>query len=615
MSKKVNLPTLLTRGKLVHPKLDIIPIDHIISVSKKMWEKTPESFADRMLIVAAPTGSGKSTTMPVFMFNSGFDRDILVVQPRVIAAENIALDISEAPYFPNMKIGVNLGYFTGPRRISPISSPNSLIYITSGFFAKQMDNWEAEDIFNKYSVIIVDEAHVRSQQFDLMVAKIKQLFIKYGKSKNFPLFIFTSATIDIVKFKEYFELKTHIEMEGLTFKITRNFLKEPSTDLVNSINDRINKILETKNDGNSDILVFLPGLGEIRKSMKLVTDENVLKLTINRAAVLKQTKDFKILNVPTKKRKIIFATDVAETSITISSLKYVIDAGLTKTLVIIYPNMLEGLITMNIEKSQALQRWGRVGRKFPGIVYPMYTVEMFNRMKEIQDPDIVTNGLNQDFLKLFKKKFDIDKLDLLDNPTFGFITYIHNIYNSLGIVDEFNLITELGEFYNEFDMSPQIAYFVYKSYKDEYSVTQISKIVTLLRNTRGENRFIMDEFKEFKDYNKMYYGIIDALIKLKLKPKGKDKEDTKQLHQNIIDSYKFSHTIIKKKDMYYTRYGDELVMNRYIDKNGRRIAIPVFADFAMPFKAEKYYTNSFNVVKKVNRDGNVFYINSPAWLF
>lgn len=599
------LPTLLVKGKIKHPSgITDVPITYIKKIIQNKRNKIPETFDDRFFIIKSETGSGKSTLLPVALYNLGFDKNILCTQPRILTAISIAHDISKSEYFPNMEIGKNVGYKTGVVNHRVEKRTESLLYSSLGILEVQLSIFDDREIIDSYSIIIIDEAHERSVSSDVTLKKLKELFERNKKKKSFPFIILTSATIDPKKYMRYFGMKYYIEVIGKSFSIETIFLEKDCYNIIDESLRIVEEISETKNDG--DVLIFMPGIREITmiaKKLEKKKLKNITILVINRDAIITRNRDYKLLLKVIPTRKIIISTDIAETGLTIDTLKYVIDSGWTKKPETYYPYMIEGIITQPCAVTRLTQRKGRVGRKFPGIYYALYTEKTYKSLPRQQNPDIITNGATDEFLNLFDEEFNINELDLLDYPSMFFIQEMYNLYRTLGLIDKNNKITNLGNFHKKSGYSPQISYFICKSYIDKYSIFQISTIVSLLLNTGIGNiweeydkltNFINSEKKsldtDYAGYMIARENILNKLIILNFTTR-KNNEDIKNLKKNLIDSFKFTHKITNNE----TRHGLSIIIKT--DK-------------------KELYTNKFIVIKKTNQNTNLnYYYIKPLWLF
>nr|BCY04559.1 Putative helicase [Abalone asfa-like virus] len=540
-------PTLLSPGNLRDvPKqnLDDVPIEYITNWLKSrmpQYTKVPVTkLSDRVLIVKSKTGSGKSTVLPVHVLrlikpiekqSKYKGKNVICTQPRVLTAITLAKDIANAPFYPDMILKKTVGYQTGPKSEKPEAG---LIYATAGVLLAQLRFNQDQDIINKYSFIIIDEAHERSLEIDSVLMRIKQFLLRNIKkggtfAANCPFILLASATIDTKKYAKYFKLPDTniITVEGRQFGITTYW---PESGTNNFVEGATTKILQIHNDNpddpphQADILVFLPGKGEIldvqeKLSKKLdLLDFPFLLLIIDRETINFEGEHFRLIkenpkkltvkfrgNFVTPKRRIVLSTVVAETGLTIETLKYVIDIGWSRTSESYPPEGFSGLITRPAPQSRIEQRKGRVGRLFPGVFYPLYTEKTFNQLTYQQYPDIITEtlsiGLFLDILNEQIIEYDdirLDKLDMLDPPpidSFSCMLEKTIATGMIGINDNKYYLTNLGKIALKFTRSTAeeiriitSAYFWEISILDVITMLSVAKICDRGLKTLFDNK-------------------------------------------------------------------------------------------------------------------------------
>jgi hypothetical protein len=483
------LPTLLESGSLyIHGiQQSQIPIDYITGwIKERMYEFGNKVYTipNRILIIVSETGSGKSTVIPVYLFRILRGKDtpknirlqsagVICTQPRVLTAIALAADVSSthSPWNPDMISGVTLGFQTGVISEKPESG---LIYATSGVLSVQLQQQKDSEIINNYKFIIVDEAHERSTASDLMIMLLKNFYIRNEGNPKLPFLILMSATIEPYKYLNYFKLTQEnvIEVKGRLYEIITKWPSKGTNNyLIDSAKTAISIHEESKDDDpdKADILIFVPGFGEAVSIAQMLVKANIkyvrsnesnigpmLVLLVNRDVIASQTGHYplvfeKVDKLPTvggKKpiRRVIVSTVVAETGLTIDTLKYVIDCGWSRTKETYQPYGVKGLVTRPAPKSRIKQRKGRVGRLFPGVFYPMYTENVYDVLEDWQLPDIITGGIDDIFLSLVKEQhrqkiylqqfpeFKFEDISLIDIPSAESLLYSNHIATSLGFV-------------------------------------------------------------------------------------------------------------------------------------------------------------------------------------
>jgi hypothetical protein len=452
-------PTLLVAGNLKRPNLpDVIPVDYItqwvVSHNPDVGDRARPQ--DRILIVMSQTGSGKSTILPVALFRllrskdtplgrKYLGKDVLCTQPRVATA--VALATQDIPkYNPDMIIKKTIGYQTGPATEKP---EHGLIFATVGVLTQQLRTMEDSAIMARYKFIIVDEAHERSKDVDVTLMRLKMFYMRNEGNPKLPFLLLASATIDVGRYAAFFGLGNDntVIIEGRTFPITDHFPEKGTNDFVKEAADVAIQIHEASDDPpeKADILIFAPGEAEIKDIVKTLRDYSeksakpFLVLIITREAVIEDTREYQQVFVPHADlpfikgrppvRRILVATNVVETGLTVHTLRYVIDSGWAKSVDVYQPYGIAGLIARPAPRSRILQRKGRAGRVFPGDFYPLYTRNVYESLEEQQLPEIITDGVmgvildlvgEQQRQKLLRHEqvpeFRVEDIDMLDIP-------------------------------------------------------------------------------------------------------------------------------------------------------------------------------------------------------
>lgn len=444
--------------------------------------------------------------------------------------------------FPNYEpliYGKNIGTQTGVFTKKPTKG---IIFMTPGIIVQQMNVMSNEEFMKKYSIIIIDEAHERSLQIDTVLYMLKKFISNNYMNKECPFLVVMSATFDTTKFCDYLlsqvkkpdRYKNIINVRGFTYPIEERFLQYDSSNFIQSAIDIVidihtnnsqdfmsntKKVYKLKSDIKEvdqkfrDVLIFVKGPSEIVKLKQKLNKLNlsnpffkenpILALGLTGDLVANQSieyrntveMDIKDLTVEivdgkktTKKkptRRIICATNVAETGITIETLKYVIEPGWTYSKEFNPCYAINLLVAKPVTQSMYLQRRGRVGRKAPGICYPVYTKKTFELMQENQYADIIKDDITLDLLSilirevdplnkvneldifdLFKRKsndkltdfekqineksIDIFNIDLLDLPSADSLHYSLEKLYILGAINSNSIPTSIGFIINKF---------------------------------------------------------------------------------------------------------------------------------------------------------------------
>lgn len=442
----------------------IPPMDYII---KKIENIRADVDAPNLLILKSEPGSGKSSTVPPRLFLH-FKQKVACTQPRILTAMKIPEDVM--PHYKMLKMGENIGYKTGARS----RESQGINYMTLGVIVQYALFMEPEEFFQKYPFIIIDEAHERNVEMDILLLVIRQYAEKY--KKKIPFFIFMSGTINVEKYLDYFKLsKFHqVKVSGFTFPINANFTERDVPNYINGAVDMVFDIIKhdpiAKRGDPHDILIFCATGGAITKiynGLKQRIDKDKLPympIQINREVVSQEKQDFINVDLPLSEltyngipveRRIIIATNVAETGLTLSSLKHVIDTGYVLSAEL-NPNYgVEAMILKPVTKFMARQRRGRVGRKFPGIAYSLFTQDSYDELPDeslsdfIKSRDSVT-GFLKTMLYIDPKSINYETseksidIGLMDPLPKELVVFIKDKLYALGLMQG-DTVTALGQ--------------------------------------------------------------------------------------------------------------------------------------------------------------------------
>lgn len=416
---------------------------------------------NQFVVIVGETGSGKTTQIVQYLLEEGLNIDkstgvpkmIGCTQPRRVAAESVAKRVAEEV---GTKVGDVVGYTI---RFIDKTSPNTKIkYMTDGMLEREALN---DPKMSKYSVIMLDEAHERTIATDVLFALLK----KAAKVNPDLKIIITSATLDSNKFSTYFNKCPILKIPGRTFPVEVLYTREPEMDYLAAVLDSVVQIHISEPKG--DILVFLTGQDEIDTCcealfgrMKILGDTAAELIILPIYSSLPSEMQSRIFEpTPEGSRKVIVATNIAETSITIDGIYYVIDPGFVKLNAYDPKLGMDSLQVSPISQAQANQRSGRAGRTGPGKCYRLYTEKAYEmEMVPNTIPEIQRQNLSYTILML--KAMGIN--DLLDfefmdpPPKNSMIIALHDLY-ILSALNEEGTLTELGRMMSEFPMEPALA--------------------------------------------------------------------------------------------------------------------------------------------------------------
>ena len=395
-------------------------------------------------VLVGETGSGKTTQIPQYLREEGFAArlQICCTQPRRVAAETLAQRVAEEV---GCRCGEEVGYTV--RFKDNTSKLTAIKYMTDGMLLREA---LLDDTFEKYSVIILDEAHERSINTDVLFGVVKKALSKRPSLKV----IVTSATLDTEKFCNFFGAREPFFIKGRTFDVEKQYLVNPTDDYVETALQTVMMIHLQEPPG--DILVFLTGQEEIDSSAErlflwmeqlkaaAVVPELLILTLYARQVDEAQSKVFEA--TPPGQRKVVLATNVAETSITIDGLFYVVDCGFCKQNSYNSKTSVSQLQIVPISKAQAEQRAGRAGRIGPGKCYRLFTEEQFaNDMEAVSLPEIQRSNLTNIVLQL--KAVGISNLinfEFMDPPPKEMLVGALQKLHYLGALDGDGMLTDLG---------------------------------------------------------------------------------------------------------------------------------------------------------------------------
>jgi ATP-dependent helicase HrpA len=398
------------QGKVASlPKLSF---DSQLPICTKKEEIIAQIRSHQIVIVSGETGSGKTTQLPKFCLAAGLGIDGVIgcTQPRRIAAITVSRRIAE-------ELGQTLGQSVGYKvRFQDKSAPNAHIKLmTDGILLAeaQSDPW-----LNEYDAIIVDEAHERSLNIDFVLGILKSLI---KKRRNLKLII-TSATIDTQKFSAAFNHAPVVEVSGRTFPVEIRYM--PLDDAKNNDEESLyveqaavvlDRIIFKSSSG--DVLIFMPTEQDIRETIELISGRKYKNVTVlplfARLSAAEQQRVFNRL----KGRKIIVSTNVAETSLTIPGIKYVIDSGLARISQYNPISRTTALPVMPISRSSADQRMGRCGRVANGICYRLFSENDYRYRPRFTEPEILRSNLAEVILRMIALNLgNIETFSFIDPP-------------------------------------------------------------------------------------------------------------------------------------------------------------------------------------------------------
>ncbi|MEI2417713.1 ATP-dependent RNA helicase HrpA [Orrella sp. JC864] len=441
-----------------------------LPVSARRQEIARAIAAHQVTIVSGETGSGKTTQLPKICLEMGrgLARMIGHTQPRRLAATSVAKRVAEEL---NTPLGEWVGYQV---RFHDRTGPQAAIKLmTDGILLSES---QRDPLLRRYDTLIIDEAHERSLNIDFLLGYLKQLLPRRPDLK----LIITSATIDAERFARHFadaqgRPAPVIAVSGRLYPVeiryrpvhpqaqqdegarrdAQRLSGDEERDLIDAIVEGVD---ECARSGPGDVLVFLPGEREIREAAEALRKRHppateVLPLF----ARLTQAEQERIFHPRGNARRIVLATNVAETSLTVPGIRFVIDSGLARIKRYSWRNKVEQLRIEPISRASANQRAGRCGRVGPGICLRLYDEADFNARPPFTDPEVLRSSLASVILRMKALKLDdIEQFPFVEAPPGRAVADGYHLLQELGAIDEANALTETGRALAKLPVDPRI---------------------------------------------------------------------------------------------------------------------------------------------------------------
>ncbi|GFR16742.1 pre-mRNA-splicing factor ATP-dependent RNA helicase DHX15 [Trichonephila clavata] len=487
-------------------------------ITLPVWEYKPKFFEmlkkNQIMVLVGETGSGKTTQIPQWcvewLREQGVRRGVACTQPRRVAAMSVAARVAEEM---DVMLGQEVGYSI---RFEDCSSMKTILkYMTDGMLLREA---MSDPLLETYGVVLLDEAHERTLATDILMGVLKQVVSKREDMK----IVVMSATLDAGKFQHYFDNAPLMTVPGRTHPVEIFYTPEPERDYLEAAIRTVIQIHMCE-ETEGDILLFLTGQEEIEEACKRIKREldslgpevGELKC-IPLYSTLPPNLQQKIFEPPPPNkpngaigRKVVVSTNIAETSLTIDGVVFVIDPGFAKQKVYNPRIRVESLLVSPISKASAQQRAGRAGRTRPGKCFRLYTEKAYKT--EMQDqtyPEILRSNLGTVVLQL--KKLGIDDLvhfDFMDPPAPETLMRALELLNYLQSLNDEGDITDLGAVMAEFPLDPQLAKMLISSC-DYNCSNEILSITAMLSVPQCFVR--PNEAKKAADDAKMRFAHIDG---------------------------------------------------------------------------------------------------------
>ncbi|EXJ86362.1 hypothetical protein A1O3_03313 [Capronia epimyces CBS 606.96] len=417
----------------------------------------------QVTVLVGQTGSGKTTQLPQYLEQAGWCdswKRIAVTQPRRVAVTTLATRVAEEM---KCQIGEKVGYSI---RFEDVTSPETRIkFLTDGMLLREA---LVDPLLSRYSVIMVDEAHERSLSSDILLGLLKKIMKRRPELR----IVVSSATLEAERFADFFrgddsssEQCRIVSIEGRTYPVDILYLDQPADDYVDKAIQTAFTIHQQEPAG--DILVFLTGREEIEIAMQKLSDlastlhpqAQALQPLPLYAGLSSEDQSYVFYEAAENTRKVILSTNIAEASVTISGIVYVVDCGFVKLRSFNPTTNIDRLAPFPVSKASATQRAGRAGRTRPGKCFRLYTERAYQSLPATTTPEIQRSNLAPVVLQLKALGIDnIVRFDFLSPPPSQLLVRAFDLLYSLGAIDEYAKLTSpLGTRMAELSIPPMMA--------------------------------------------------------------------------------------------------------------------------------------------------------------
>ncbi|KAH8117149.1 P-loop containing nucleoside triphosphate hydrolase protein [Phellopilus nigrolimitatus] len=446
-----------------------------------------------VVIVHAQTGAGKTTQIPQYLFEAGWAAGgniIACTQPRRVAATSVAQRVAAEM---GSLLGDEVGYTIRFEDVSD-NERTRVLYMTDGILFRET---QLDPLLSRYSVIMIDEAHERNVYTDLIIGILRKIRRKRPSLRV----IISSATLDATHFLEYFNASgkeaTIVSLEGRMYPVELAYLQEPTSDYVREAAEvawRIN--LQTEVAG--DILIFLAGREEIERSLEILSELSISRpreasrlILLPLHAGLSADEQMSVFaSAERGTRKVIVATNIAEASVTIDGIKFVVDSGYVKIRTYNPTTSLASLATVPVSLASAIQRAGRAGRTSAGVCYRLYSERVLVSLPPTNPPEITRSDLTGPILQL--KSLGIDdlmKFDWVTSPPAESVLRALEGLVSAGMIDNDGRLTTMGEKVAECPLEVNVARMIFGSKEHRCG----EEMLTIAAMTSVQDVFVIPE--------------------------------------------------------------------------------------------------------------------------
>jgi ATP-dependent helicase HrpA len=427
-----------------------IAFDPALPVNQRRDEIRAAVEAHPVVIVCGETGSGKTTQIPKILLEMGRGETGRIghTQPRRIAARSVAARIAE-------ELKVELGTLVGYKvRFHDRVGPASVIKLmTDGILLAET---QGDPQLRAYDTLIIDEAHERSLNIDFLLGYLKTLVA----TRNDLKIIITSATIDAARFSRHFGGAPAIEVSGRLYPVETRY-RPVEGDKEDTTRDEeeaalADAVAEACREGPGDVLVFLPGEREIREAAEALRRHRIEAEILPLFSRLSNAEQDRVFH-PGPGRRVVLATNVAETSLTVPRIHYVVDTGQARVKRYSYRNKVEMLRVENISQAAAQQRAGRCGRVADGVCIRLYSEDDFKARPPYTDPEVLRSSLAAVILRALSLNLGkVEDFPFLDPPSPKAVSDGYALLAELAAVDEQNALTPIGRELARLPLDPRV---------------------------------------------------------------------------------------------------------------------------------------------------------------
>jgi RNA helicase HrpA len=497
----------------------------------------------QVIVVESPTGSGKTTQIPKILFDAGLSAEgrIAVTQPRRIAAVSVSHFIARQY---GEEIPGRVGYKM--RFVDETVPATRIVIMTDGILLQEL---KGDPYLSEYDVIMVDEAHERSLNIDFILGLLKGILRERSDLK----IVISSATINASVFSEYYDGCPVVSIDARMYPV--EVVYEPP-EYLHDYTAVLEKIVEIVRDldnsgDRGDVLIFLSGEGQIKNCITELQNQLNRKKTVLLPLYgrLSQEEQERVFDEFPGKRKVIVSTNIAETSVTIDGVRYVIDPGFAKMNFYNTRNFTSSLVEVPISRASCNQRKGRAGRTAPGICYRLYTREDYDDRDLFTKEEIFRRDLSEVLLRMAELGIqDFEHFDFISHPGRENIMGAVDVLKMFDALDEQRQLTSVGELMVKFPISPRLSRMIVEAIKEYPDVIEEVLVAASFLNDRAP--FLLPhglELEARKAHHSFRHKLGDFVSYLKIYRSFEKSEDREKFCDQYYLDYRGMNEIFNVK--------------------------------------------------------------------